>query len=36
MIDPWWPLVVLAAIQLADAAMCVKPVAYIAQCLEDT
>lgn len=35
MIDPWWPLAVLAAIQVGDAAMCWKPVAFIRGCLLD-
>jgi DoxX-like family len=35
MVQPWWPLAVLAVIQLGDAAMCVKPVAFIRQCLTD-
>lgn len=35
MIDPWWPLAVLAAIQLGDAALCWKPVAFIRACLVD-
>lgn len=35
MIDPWWPLAALAAIQLADAAMCWKPVTFIRDCLSD-
>lgn len=35
MITPWWPLAILAAIQLADAAMCWKPVRFIADCLTD-
>lgn len=33
--DPTWPLFVLAAIQLADAAACVKPIAPVAACFED-
>jgi hypothetical protein len=35
MAQTWWPLAVLAVIQLGDAAMCVKPVAFIRQCLVD-
>lgn len=35
MVQSWWPLVVLAVIQLVDAALCVKPVAFIRQCLVD-
>lgn len=30
-----WALAGLAAIQLADAALCLKPVGFIARCLED-
>lgn len=33
--DPVWPVVVLAAIQLVDAALCLKPAAFIAQCLRN-
>ena len=33
--DPTWPLFVLAAIQLGDAAACVKPLAFIAECFDD-
>ncbi|MEU8002259.1 DoxX family protein [Catellatospora sp. NPDC049111] len=32
--DPVWPVAVLALIQLVDAAWCVKPVRFVAQCLE--
>lgn len=32
---PTWPLVVLAAIQLADAAACIKPIASVAACFDD-
>lgn len=35
MVQPWWPLAVLAVIQLGDAALCVQPVAFIRQCLID-
>lgn len=35
MIDPWWPLAALAAIQLGDAVLCWKPVAFIRDCLTD-
>jgi hypothetical protein len=35
MVQPWWPLAVLAVIQLGDAALCVKPVAFVRQCLVD-
>jgi hypothetical protein len=31
--DPVWPVLVLAAIQAADGVMCLKPVAFVAQCL---
>ena len=30
--DPVWPVVVLASIQIGDAALCIKPVACIAAC----
>lgn len=33
--DPVWPVIVLAAISLADAVLCIKPVRFIAQCFED-
>jgi hypothetical protein len=33
--DPTWPLFVLAAIQLVDAAACVKPITPVAQCFDD-
>ena len=35
MIVTWWPLAVLAVIQLADAALCWKPVGFIRDCLDD-
>lgn len=35
MITPWWPLAALAAIQLVDAALCRRPVRFIADCLDD-
>lgn len=35
MITPWWPLAGLALIQLVDAALCVRPVGFIADCLRD-
>lgn len=35
MMDPWWPLVALAAIQVGDAVLCWKPVAFIRDCLSD-
>ena len=33
--DPMWPVIVLAAVQLSDAALCVKPVAFVAECFDD-
>ncbi|MGH3457412.1 DoxX family protein [Aeromicrobium sp.] len=33
--DPTWPLFVLAAIQLGDAALCVKPVGFVRDCFDD-
>ena len=33
--DPTWPLFVLAAIQLGDAVVSFKPMAFAAQCFED-
>lgn len=33
--DPIWPIIVLAVIQLGDAALCLKPVAFVAACFED-
>ncbi|GAB7188758.1 hypothetical protein ATKI12_8589 [Kitasatospora sp. Ki12] len=35
MIQPWWPLAALAVIHLADAAMCLKPLGFIRDCLSD-
>lgn len=35
MITPWWPLVALAVVQLVDAALCVRPVPFVAACLGD-
>ncbi|TAM65056.1 DoxX family protein [Mycobacterium sp.] len=35
MIITWWPLAALAVIQLADAALCWKPVGFIRDCLVD-
>lgn len=35
MVQPWWPLAVLALIQLGDAVLCVQPVAFVRQCLID-
>lgn len=31
--DPIWPVVVLAAIQVADGVLCLRPVAFVARCL---
>jgi DoxX-like family len=33
--DPVWPVVSLAIVQLADAAACIKPLPFVAACLED-
>jgi hypothetical protein len=33
--DPVWPVIVLAAISLADGVLCIKPVSFVAQCFED-
>lgn len=35
MINPWWPVVALAGIQAVDAALCWRPVPFIAQCFRD-
>ncbi|WP_152362479.1 DoxX family protein [Microlunatus speluncae] len=35
MIEPWWPLAVLALIQLGDGLLCLKPVQFIRKCFED-
>ncbi|MFD8545528.1 DoxX family protein [Streptomyces sp. NPDC059649] len=35
MIHPWWLFAGLAAVQLGDAALCLRPVAFIRACLED-
>ncbi|MEU5846948.1 DoxX family protein [Saccharopolyspora shandongensis] len=35
MIEPWWPLAVLAVVQFGDALLCIKPVAFVRQCLID-
>ena len=35
MTTPWWPLVALAVAQLVDAALCRRPVAFVADCLRD-
>lgn len=34
MVDPWWPLLVMALIQVADAVMCLRPMAFIETCLQ--
>jgi len=33
--DPVWPVVTLAVIQLVDAGLCLKPVPFVRQCLDD-
>jgi hypothetical protein len=33
--DPVWLVIVLAFISAVDGALCVRPVAFIAQCFED-
>ncbi|EGD41779.1 FtsQ [Nocardioidaceae bacterium Broad-1] len=33
--EPWWPVVLLAVIQIGDAVMCFKPVGFIARCFTD-
>lgn len=35
MIEPWWPLAALAAVQFGDAVMCVGPLPFIRECLTD-
>jgi hypothetical protein len=32
--DPVWPIVLLAAIQLVDAILCIRPASFVAQCFE--
>ncbi|MEV4413614.1 DoxX family protein [Catellatospora sp. NPDC049609] len=32
--DPVWPVLVLAAIQLVDAVLCLRPVRFVAECYE--
>lgn len=32
--DPWWPTVLLAAALFSDAALSIRPPAFIRQCLE--
>ncbi len=31
--EPTWPVIALAVIQLADAAFCLRPLPFVAQCL---
>ncbi len=33
--DPIWPVIVLAIISAGDAVLCLKPVAFIAQCFDN-
>ena len=33
--DPAWPVLALAAIQLVDGVLCLKPVSFIAACFDD-
>jgi hypothetical protein len=33
--DPVWPVVVLAVIQLVDGLLCLRPVGFVARCLEN-
>ncbi|MFD1827810.1 MULTISPECIES: DoxX family protein [Mumia] len=33
--EPVWPVVVLALISAADAVMCIKPAAFVRECLAD-
>lgn len=33
--EPIWPVLFLAAIQLGDAALCVRPVGFVAKCFKD-
>lgn len=35
MTEGWWALVVLASIQVVDAALCWRPVAFVRDCLLD-
>ncbi|KHL10543.1 DoxX-like protein [Mumia flava] len=35
MVEPWWPLAALAAVQLVDAALCVRPASFVRDCLTD-
>jgi hypothetical protein len=34
-IHPWWPLAALAVLHLGDAALCLRPVAFVRACLDD-
>jgi DoxX-like family len=33
--DPVWPVISLAILQAADAAVCIKPLPFVAVCLDD-
>ncbi|MEV4544721.1 DoxX family protein [Micromonospora echinaurantiaca] len=33
--DPVWPVILLAVISFGDGLLCLRPVAFIARCLED-
>ena len=33
--DPWWPVLLLAVVQLVDAALCLRPAGFIARCFTD-
>ncbi len=33
--DPWWPVVVLAVVQVVDGLLCVRPVQFVADCFDD-
>ncbi|GAB7029601.1 DoxX family protein [Streptomyces sp. NPDC021749] len=35
MIHPWWLFAGLAAVQLGDAALCLRPVDFVRDCLND-
>ncbi|HEY9293874.1 MAG TPA: DoxX family protein [Microlunatus sp.] len=34
-LDPWWPLAVLAVVSAGDAVICWRPVPFIADCLDN-
>lgn len=34
MIEPWWPLAVLAGMLAADAVLCIRPPSFIRACLD--